>query len=54
MSLNFWKEYLFGFETFGFTDLIYARTACNAPKTKGNLKSCHITTLTLFLVCSWF
>ncbi len=40
-SLNFDKEYLFGFETLGlcnFRDLIYAQTACNTPKRKGKLE----------------
>ncbi len=42
-SLNFYKEYLFGFETLVFVTSgilsIYAQTACNTPKRKQNLKS---------------
>ncbi len=40
-SLNFDKEYLFGFE-------IYAQSACNTPKRKENLKSHHMTA---FIIC---
>ncbi len=40
MSLIFYKEYLFGFETLVFATLgIYAWTACTTPKRKENLKS---------------
>ncbi len=37
-SLNFYKEYLFGFETLvlQLRDLIYEQTACNTPKRKEN------------------
>ncbi len=47
-SLNFDKEYLFGFETLSlcnFRDPIYAQSACNTPKRKENLKSHHMTPL---------
>ncbi len=39
-SLNFYKEYLFGFET-----LVFAQSACNTPKRKENLKLHHMTPL---------
>ncbi len=52
-SLNFDKEYLFGFETLVFAtyfrDLIYAQSACKTPKRKENLKSHHMTPLTSIL-----
>ncbi len=40
-SLNFYKEslWVWDFSLCNFTDLIYAQTACNTPKTKENLKS---------------
>ncbi len=47
-SLNFYKEYLFGFETLVFATsgiFIYAQTAWNTPKRKENLKSYHMTPL---------
>ncbi len=47
-SLNFYKEYLFGFETLNFTDLIYAQTACNIQKTKKNMKLHHMTSLKIW------
>ncbi len=45
MSFNFFKEYLFRLETLIFATLwiLYARTACNTPKTKEHLKSHHMT-----------
>ncbi len=50
MSLNFYKEYLFGFETLIFVtmDFIFAQTACNTTKTKENLNSHHMTPLIFF------
>ncbi len=46
MSLNFYKEHLFGFETLVVATLgISSQTACNNPKTKENLKSHHMTPL---------
>ncbi len=46
-SLNFYKEYLWDwdFNLCNFTDLIYAQTACNTPKTKENMKSHHMIPL---------
>ncbi len=55
MSLNFYKEYLFGFETLVFATLrIYAQTACNTPKRKENLKLHHMTPLKLKLQTASF
>ncbi len=31
-----------------FTDLVYAQSACNTPKTKENMKSHHMTCLNSF------
>ncbi len=41
------KTYLWvwDFNLCNFTDRVYARTACNTPKTKENMKSCHMTSL---------
>ncbi len=46
--LNFDKVYFFGFETLvcNFRDCIYAKSACNTPKRKENLKSHHMTPFT--------
>ncbi len=47
-SLNFDKEYLFGFETLVFATsgiLSMHKLACNTPKRKQNLKSHHMTHL---------
>ncbi len=46
-SLNFYKEYLFGFETLVFATLgiLSMLSACNTPKRKENLKSHHMTPL---------
>ncbi len=46
--LTFIKNISLGLTFFNlcnFTDLIYARTACNTPKTMENLKSHHVTPL---------
>ncbi len=48
-SLNFYKEYFFGFET-----LVDLQSACNTPKRKENLKSHHMTPLNNNLNSSLF
>ncbi len=53
-SLNFYKEYLFGFSLCNFRDLIYAQTVCNTPKRKENWKSHHMTPLTAYRLFSWW